>query len=62
MKFNYSNNIIIPGSLQLDNFEKAQIPLYKNSGVTPRQQWALTVGNNFDALMLKTAMLILNSK
>jgi hypothetical protein len=31
MKFDYSNNIIIPGSLQLDNFEKAQIPHYKKS-------------------------------
>ncbi len=58
MKFDYSNNIIIPGSLQIDNFKKAQIPHYKNPGVTPRQQWALTVGNNFDALMLKTTMLI----
>ncbi len=58
MKFDYSNNIIIPGSLQLDNFEKAQIPHYKNPGVTPRQQLALIIGNNFDALMLKRPMLI----
>jgi hypothetical protein len=41
MKFDYSNNIIIPGSLQLDDFEKAQIPYYKNPGITPRQQLAL---------------------
>jgi hypothetical protein len=46
LKFDYSNNIIIPGSLQLDNFEKAQIPCYKNPGITPRQQLALVVGNN----------------
>jgi hypothetical protein len=26
MKFDYSNNKITPGSLQLDNFERAQIP------------------------------------
>jgi hypothetical protein len=54
MKFGFSNNIIIPGSLQLDDFEKAQILHYKNPGVTPRQQSALIVGNNFDALMLNT--------
>ncbi len=58
MKFNYFNNIIIPGSLQLENFEKAQILHYKNHGVTPRQQLALIVGNTFDTLILKTPMLI----
>ncbi len=58
MKFDYFNNIIIPGSLQLDDFEKAQILHYKNPGFTPRQQLALIVGNTFDALMLKTPMLI----
>jgi hypothetical protein len=58
MKFDYSINIIIPGSLQLDNFETAKIPHYKNPGITPRQQLGLIVGNNFDALMLKTPMLI----
>ncbi len=47
MKFDYSNNIIIPGSLQIDNFEKAQILHYKNPSITPRQQFALIVGNNF---------------
>ncbi len=46
MKFDYSDNIIIPGSPQLDVIEKAQIPHYKNSGVTPRQQLALIAGNN----------------
>jgi hypothetical protein len=49
---------IIPGSLQLDNFEKAQILHYKNLGVTPRQLLTLIVGNHFEALMLKTPMLI----
>jgi hypothetical protein len=58
MKFDYSNNIIILGSLQLYGFEKAQILYYKNSGVTPRQQLALILGKTFDALMLKTPMLI----
>jgi hypothetical protein len=53
MKFDYSNNIIIPGSLQLDHFKKAQILHYKNPGVTPRQQLGQIIGNNFDALMLK---------
>jgi hypothetical protein len=48
MKFDYSNNIIISGSLQLDNFEKD-----KNPGITPRQKLALIVGNSFDALMFK---------
>ncbi len=38
IKFDYSKNIIIQGSLQLDDFEKAQIPHYKNPGVTLRQQ------------------------
>jgi hypothetical protein len=58
MKFDYSNNKIIPGSLQLDNFEKAQILHYKNPGVTPREQLGQIVGNHFEALMLKTPMLI----
>jgi hypothetical protein len=58
MKFDYFNNIIISGSLQFDDFEKAQIPHYKNPGITPRQQLALIVGNTFDVLMLKVSMLI----
>jgi hypothetical protein len=37
MKVEYSINKIIPGSLQLDNFEKAQISHYKNPGITPRE-------------------------
>jgi hypothetical protein len=57
-KFDYSNNIIIPGSLQLDDFEKAQIPHYKNPGVTPIQHLALIVGISFDVLILKIPMLI----
>jgi hypothetical protein len=56
MKFDYSNNIIIPGSLQVCNFETAKIPHYKNPGITPRQQLGLIVGNNF--AMMKTPMLI----
>ncbi len=47
MKLDYSNNKIIPGSLQLDNFEKAQIPHYKNPGVTLREQLGQIVGNHF---------------
>ena len=58
MKFDYSNNIIIPGSLQLDNFEKAHIPHCKNPGITPREQLGQIVGNHFEALMLKTPILI----
>jgi hypothetical protein len=58
MKFDYSNNIIIPGSLQIDHFKTAKIPHYKNSGITLREQLGLIVGNNFDALMLKTPILI----
>ncbi len=58
IKFDYSNNKIIPGSLQLDDFEKAQIPHYKNYGITPREQLGQIVGNHFEALMLKTPMLI----
>jgi hypothetical protein len=58
MKFDYSDNKIIPGSLQLDDFEKAQIPHYKNPGVTPREQLGQIVGNHFKALMLKTPVLI----
>jgi hypothetical protein len=38
MKFDCSNNKIIPGSLQLDDFEKARILHYKNPGITPREQ------------------------
>ncbi len=58
MKFDYSNNKIIPGPLQLDNFERAQILHYKNPGVTPREQLGQIVGNHFEACMLKTPMLI----
>ncbi len=58
MKFDYFNSKIIPGSLQLDNFEKAQIPHYKNPGVTPREQLDQIVWNHFEALMLKTPMFI----
>jgi hypothetical protein len=58
MKFDYSKNKIIPGSLQLDDFEKAHIPHYKNSGITPREQLGQIVGNHFEVLMLKTPMLI----
>jgi hypothetical protein len=58
MKFDYSNNKIIPGSLQLDNFEKAQILHYKNHGITQGEQLGQIVGNYFEALMLKTPMLI----
>jgi hypothetical protein len=58
MKFDYYNNIIIPGSLQLDDFETAKILHYNNPGITPRQQLGPIVGNTFDVLMLKTSMLI----
>jgi hypothetical protein len=49
---------IITGSLQLDDFEKAQIPHYKNTGVISREQLDQIIGNHFEALMLKTSMLI----
>jgi hypothetical protein len=58
MNFDYSNNIIIPRSLQLNNIEKAKTLHYKNPGITPRQQLGIIVGNNFDALMLKIPILI----
>ena len=58
MKFDYSNNIIIPGSLQVDNFETAKILHYKNPGISLRHQLGLIIGNTFDALMLKTPLLI----
>jgi hypothetical protein len=58
MKFKYSNNNVIPGSLQLDDFEKAKIPHYKNPGVTPREQFGQIIRNHFEALMFKTPMLI----
>jgi hypothetical protein len=57
MKLDYSNNIF-PGSLQLNDFEKAQVPHYKNPGVTPREQVEQIVEKHFEALMLKTTMLI----
>jgi hypothetical protein len=53
MKFNHSNNIIIPGPLQLDNFEKAQFQHYKNPGITSREQLGQIAGNHFEVLMLK---------
>jgi hypothetical protein len=53
MKFNHSNNNIIPGPLQLNNFEKAQIQNYKNPGVTSREQLGRIAGNHFEVLMLK---------
>jgi hypothetical protein len=58
MKFAYSNNIIIPGSLQLDDFKTAKNPHYKKPCIVPRGQLALITENNFDALRLKTPMLI----
>jgi hypothetical protein len=58
MKFDYSNNIIIPGSLQLNDFETTKILHYKNPGITPREQLGLIIENNFDMLMLKTPILI----
>jgi hypothetical protein len=56
MKFDYSSKIIISESLQLDDFDTAKKLHYKKPGITPRQQLGLIVGNNFDALMLKTPM------
>jgi hypothetical protein len=53
MKFDYSNNNIILGSFQLDNFERAHILHYKNPGVTPREQLGKIVGDHFEVLMLK---------
>ncbi len=47
MKFDYSNNIIIPGSIQLDDFETAKILHYKNPGVSLRQQLGLIARNTF---------------
>ncbi len=58
MKFDYSKNKIILGSLQLDKFEIAQILHYKNPGVNPREQLGQIVGNHFEALLFKTPMLI----
>ncbi len=58
MRLNYSNNKIIPGSLQLGHFEKTQIPHYKNPGVTPREQLGQIIRNRFEVLMLKPPMLI----
>ncbi len=52
-KIDYSNNSIIPGSLQLDNFEPAKFTRYKKHGISQREQLVLIVGNNFDTLMLK---------
>ncbi len=57
MKFYCSNNKIIPGSLQLDNFEKAQILHYNYPGKTPREQLGQIIGNHFEVLMLKTPVL-----
>ena len=37
MKFDYDNNIINPGSLDLDDFKISDIPDYKDPGVSPRQ-------------------------
>jgi hypothetical protein len=51
MKFDYSTSKIIPGSLQFNDFEKAQILHYKYPGVTPREQLGQIVGNHFAALM-----------
>ncbi len=58
MKFDYSNNKTIPGSLQLDDFEIGPILHYKNPGVIPREQLGQIVGNHFEALMSKIPMLI----
>jgi hypothetical protein len=47
MKFDYFNNKINPGSLQLDDFEKAQIWHCKDPGITPREQLGQIIGNHF---------------
>jgi hypothetical protein len=58
MKFDYSNNIIILGSLQLDDFETAIIPYYKKSWHYSKRAVRSNRWNDFDALMLKTPILI----
>ena len=37
IKFDYEHNIIKPGSLELEDFKKADIPHYKDPGYTPQQ-------------------------
>ena len=37
MNFNYDNNIINPGSFDLDDFKHADAPHYKDPGYNPRQ-------------------------
>jgi hypothetical protein len=37
MKFDYDNNIISPGSLDLDDFKNADVPYYKDPRYNPRQ-------------------------
>ena len=36
-KFDYKTNIIKPGSLQLEDFRKADIPYYKDHRYNPQQ-------------------------
>jgi hypothetical protein len=64
LQASFARNLIIPTTksfhnhFKLDNFEKVQFLHYKNFGVTLREQLGQIVGNHFEALMLKSPMLI----
>jgi hypothetical protein len=51
-KFDYFNNILLPGSLEIPKFERAKIPNFKKPDLTPRHQLTLTDNNHEDTSML----------
>jgi hypothetical protein len=51
-KFNYENNIIKPGSLLLEDFEKADIPYFKNPGYGPKECMRSIFNSDIEAPML----------
>ena len=51
-KFDYKNNIIKPGSLQLEDFKKADIPHYKDPGYNPKEFLKMIFSDKIAAPML----------
>jgi hypothetical protein len=49
MKFDYDNNIINLGSLDMDDFKHADVPHYKDPGYNPRECLLLILNGDTEA-------------
>jgi hypothetical protein len=56
--FDYSNNKIQPGSLNIQDFKNARVPHFKDPGVTPKEQLKLIISGEFEAKMLKSKFIV----